>query len=194
MKLRQKLIIFAYPLLHKCMQWLGNTKSMQSNIMATDSFYQLQAELNNGSVLPFSSLKGKKVLIVNTASDCGYTPQYKGLQQLHEKFGEALTVIGFPSNEFGEQEKGNDAEIEQFCSVNYGVSFPMAKKSSVKKSAEQNQVFQWLTNEDKNGWNSHAPNWNFCKYLIDENGNLTHFFPSAVDPMDKELLDKLSHS
>ena len=191
MTLRQKLIIFAYPLLHKFSQWVGNNSFLQSNIMAPESFYQLQAILNNGQVLDFFTLKGKKVLIVNTASDCGYTPQYKGLQELHEKFKNSLTIIGFPSNEFGEQEKGSDAEIEHFCSVNYGVNFPLAKKSGVKKSTEQSNVYQWLTQEEKNGWNSKAPDWNFCKYLIDENGSLTHFFPSAVDPMDKELLEKL---
>ena len=191
MTLRQKLIIFAYPLLHKFSQCVGNNSFLQSNIMAPESFYQLQATLNNEQVLDFSALKGKKVLIVNTASDCGYTPQYKGLQALHEKSKNSLTIIGFPSNEFGEQEKGSDAEIEHFCLVNYGVNFKKKKKSGVKKSTEQSKVYQWLTQEEKNGWNSKAPDWNFCKYLIDENGNLTHFFPSAVDPMDKELLEKL---
>jgi len=191
MTLKQKLVIFAYPLLRKFMRGMGKNKFLQSTIMAPDSFYKLQAILNNGMVLDFSTLKGKKVLLVNTASDCGYTPQYKGLQELYEKFKNNLTIIGFPSNEFGEQEKGSDAEIEHFCKVNYGVDFPMIKKTAVKKSAQQHEVYQWLTREEQNGWNSKSPDWNFCKYLVDENGNLTHFFPSAVDPMDNEILQYL---
>ncbi|MFZ1527191.1 MAG: glutathione peroxidase [Ferruginibacter sp.] len=162
--------------------------------MAATSFYDLAATLGTGAELSFSSLKGKKVLIVNTASDCGYTPQYKGLQELHEKYKEKLFIIGFPSNDFGEQEKGTDDVIEQFCQVNYGVSFPLVKKSAVIKGAEQHTVYQWLTDENKNGWNYAAPNWNFCKYLIDENGNLTHFFQSGVEPGSAELETAIAES
>lgn len=166
-----------------------SNRILKSTNVATTSFYDLTTTLNNGSELDFASLKGKKVLLVNTASDCGYTNQYEGLQALHEKFKDKLVLIGFPANDFGEQEKGSDATIEQFCKVNFGVTFPLAKKSGVIKNAAQNPVYQWLTNENKNGWNYTAPTWNFCKYLVDENGELTHFFEAAIEPMSKELTE-----
>lgn len=164
-----------------------SNKILKSTNVAATSFYNLKTTLNNGQELDFSSLKNKKVLLVNTASDCGYTNQYEGLQALHEKYKDQLTIIGFPANDFGEQEKGSDDTIEQFCKVNFGVSFPLAKKSTVIKKATQNPVYQWLTNEAENGWNYTAPSWNFCKYLIDEKGELTHFFEAAIEPMSSEL-------
>jgi glutathione peroxidase len=155
--------------------------------VAPQSFYNLKATLNNGTVLDFDQFKNKKVMIVNTASDCGFTNQYEGLQALYEKYKDKLQIIGFPANDFGEQEKGSDETIEEFCKVNYGVSFPLAKKTIVKRKEGQHEVFQWLTDESKNGWNYVAPTWNFCKYLINENGDLTHFFEAAVEPMGKEI-------
>lgn len=188
MTTRQKILKFLYPLSNKLSLLTGKgTKILKSTNVATTSFYDLTTTLNNGNELDFSSLKGKKVLLVNTASDCGYTNQYEGLQRLHEKFKDKLVLIGFPANDFGEQEKGSDATIEQFCKVNYGVTFPLAKKSGVIKNPEQNPVYQWLTDESKNGWNYTAPTWNFCKYLVDENGELTHFFEAAIEPMGTEL-------
>ncbi len=166
-----------------------SNKILKSTKVATTSFYNLKTVLNNGKELDFSTLKGKKVMLVNTASDCGYTNQYEGLQALYEKYKDKLILIGFPANDFGEQEKGSDATIEQFCKVNFGVTFPLAKKSTVIKGADQNPVYQWLTNENENGWNYTAPTWNFCKYLVDENGNLTHFFEAAIEPMSKELTE-----
>lgn len=192
MTFRQKLLKLFYPLLNKLSLMTGKSSSiLKSTNVATTSFYDLSTTLNNGSELDFASLKGKKVLLVNTASDCGYTNQYEGLQALHEKFKDKLVLIGFPANDFGEQEKGSDATIEQFCKVNFGVTFPLAKKSGVIKNAEQNPVYQWLTDENKNGWNYTAPTWNFCKYLVDENGELTHFFEAAIEPMSKEMTDAI---
>lgn len=188
MTTRQKILKFLYPVLNRLSLMTGKSnKILKSTNMATTSFYDLKTTLNNGSELDFASLKGKKVLLVNTASDCGYTNQYEGLQALHEKFKDKLVLIGFPANDFGEQEKGSDTTIEQFCKVNFGVTFPLAKKSTVIKNADQNEVYQWLTTEEQNGWNYTAPTWNFCKYLIDENGELTHFFEAAIEPMSKEL-------
>lgn len=189
MNLRQKILKFVYPIFNKFNLWIGKSnRILNSEKMANQSFYDLEVELNNGNKISFEQFKNKKVLLVNTASECGFTHQYEGLQQLHEKFNNKLQVIGFPSNEFGEQEKADDAGIEQFCKVNYGVSFPLAKKSGVKKTEDQNEVYRWLTDEQKNGWNYVAPSWNFCKYLIDENGNLTHFFEAAIEPMSEEML------
>lgn len=188
MTFKQRFLQLLYPLFNKLSLWAGKSnKILKSTTVATISFYDLKTILNNGKELDFSSLKNKKVLIVNTASDCGYTNQYEGLQALYEKYKDRLTIIGFPANDFGEQEKGSDDTIEQFCKVNFGVTFPLAKKSTVIKGPQQNEVYQWLTNDEKNGWNYTAPTWNFCKYLIDENGDLTHFFEAAIEPMSKEL-------
>ena len=192
MTTRQKILKFLYPVVNKLSLWTGKkNKILKSTNVATTSFYDLKTTLNNGSELDFTSLKGKKVLLVNTASDCGYTNQYEGLQALHEKFKDKLVLIGFPANDFGEQEKGSDASIGQFCKVNFGVTFPLVKKSTVIKNADQNPVYQWLTDENKNGWNYTAPTWNFCKYLVNENGQLTHFFEAAIEPMSKEVISAI---
>jgi glutathione peroxidase len=151
-------------------------------------FYSLSAVKNNGEVFSFEALKGKKVLLVNTASACGYTPQYDELEKLYETYKQQLVVIAFPANDFGAQEQGSDDEIAQFCKVNFGVTFPLMKKSGVVKNAEQNPVFEWLTNKNKNGWNDKQPTWNFCKYLVDENGVLQAFFAQGVSPLDAEVI------
>ncbi|MBS1596663.1 MAG: glutathione peroxidase [Bacteroidetes bacterium] len=151
------------------------------------SFYSLKAITNNGEELSFESLKGKKVLLVNTASDCGYTPQYHDLQELSNAYKNKLIIIGFPANDFGEQEKGSDEQIAGFCKKNYGVDFPLAKKSTVIKGPSQNKIFEWLTNKQENGWNDQQPTWNFSKYLINEKGILTHFFDPALSPMSEEI-------
>lgn len=165
-----------------------NLETKHSKEAAKTSFYNLKMKQANGNDLEMDELKNKKLLLVNTASDCGYTFQYEGLQKLHEQFKDQLTIIGFPSNDFGQQEKADDDTIAQFCTVNFGVTFPLVAKSAVKKGEAQNEVFEWLSNKDKNGWNDTAPTWNFCKYLIDEKGNLTHFFEAAIGPDDPKLL------
>jgi glutathione peroxidase len=153
-----------------------------------ESFYGLQAILNNGTVLDFNELKGKKVLIVNTASDCGFTNQYEALQELHAKFSDKMAVIGFPSNDFKEQEKGTDEQIADFCRANFGVTFPLAKKTNVT-GAGQNEVFRWLSDKTKNGWNDQPPTWNFSKYLVSENGVLLHYFDPGISPMSADIVD-----
>lgn len=194
MTFRQKLLKLLYPLINKLSLMAGKSnRILKSTNVATTSFYDLKTTLNNGNELDFASLKGKKVLLVNTASDCGYTNQYEGLQALHDKYKDKLVLIGFPANDFGEQEKGSDDTIEQFCKVNFGVTFPLAKKSTVIKNADQNPVYQWLTSEEKNGWNYTAPTWNFCKYLVDESGELTHFFEAAIEPLSKELTEAIEN-
>jgi len=136
--------------------------------------------------------KVKKVLIVNTASDCGYTAQYAELQSLYTQFGDRLIILGFPCNQFKEQEKGSDQDIASFCQVNYGVTFPLFQKSDVKKGLNQHPVYQWLTDSAKNGWNTQEPVWNFSKYLLDEEGRLTHYIDPSVSPLDPRLIKAIA--
>ncbi len=194
MGIKQSLKRFAYFFLMKLPGKSGNAKVMmnEKKTKSLEPFYSLQATKNNGKGLAFVSLRGKKVLIVNTASECGYTPQYDELEKLYEENKSKLVVLGFPSNDFGEQEKGSDDEIAKFCKINFGVTFPLMKKSTVIKSDRQNAVFEWLTNGKKNGWNNQPPEWNFCKYLIDEDGMLTGVFASAVSPLSKEIQEAVN--
>jgi glutathione peroxidase len=189
MTLRQRGIKWVYPLI---MKFTGKNKKAMLNTQNSkpaQSFYSLKIQLNNGSFFSMDGLRGKKVLLVNTASDCGFTPQYADLQKLYESYKEKITVIGFPANDFKEQEKGSDEEISQFCKVNFGVSFPLAKKAVVVKSENQHEVYQWLTHKEKNGWNDLQPVWNFCKYLVNEEGVLTHYFDMSVSPLDPQITE-----
>jgi glutathione peroxidase len=168
-----------------------NVVSSPNNMPApTASIYDFKLQSIEGKTIDFSSFKGKKLLIVNTASECGYTPQYAGLQELHAKYGDKIQVIGFPCNDFGGQEPGANSEIQSFCSKNYGVTFQMMEKVSVK-GENTAPIYKWLTDPALNGWNSEKPNWNFCKYLINEEGKLTNFFNSAVKPLSDDIIKKL---
>ncbi len=191
MTLRQRLLKIVYPLFMKAANTKAKAVVNERRIDPPVSFYSLNTILNDGQQLHFESLREKKVLLVNTASDCGYTAQYADLQKLHEQFKNQLVIIGFPANDFKEQEKADDEAIAEFCQVNYGVTFPLAKKSVVIKDAAQNSVFNWLTDAAKNGWNEKQPSWNFSKYLVDEKGMLTHIFDPAISPLDKEVLDAI---
>ena len=189
---KQWLLKRFYPLLMKLNKNKAILLTNDNRPVSSQSFYHLKATLNNGEELSFETLHNKKVLIVNTASDCGYTAQYETLQQLYEQYGTRLNIIAFPANDFGMQEKGSDDAIASFCKINYGITFPIAQKSTVIKSAEQNSVFQWLTDKKLNGWNDQPPQWNFTKYLINEEGILTHYFDSAVSPLSKEVIAAIS--
>ncbi|WP_257883381.1 glutathione peroxidase [Hymenobacter sp. DG01] len=169
----------------------GKVLRNEKQAAAPVPFYDLAGQLNSGQPLKFDELRGKKVLLVNTASNCGYTNQYEELQQLSEQFSDQLVVLGFPANDFAEQEKADDKAIEQFCQVNFGVSFPLMKKSVVVKKGEQNPVYQWLSNARQNGWNEQAPDWNFSKYLISEDGRLTHYFGPAVSPLSDTVISTI---
>lgn len=137
----------------------------------------------------FATLKGKKIMIVNTASECGYTPQYKDLQALFEKYkSKNFVIIGFPCNDFGGQEPGSAGEIQSFCSTNYGVTFPLMEKVVVKGD-NKCEIYKWLTSKAENGVEDSKVNWNFNKYLIDENGNYVKHLGSAVNPLDKEITE-----
>ena len=159
----------------------GYTSSM-------NTFYDLQLNDINGDKIDLQSFKGKKVLIVNVASKCGYTDQYADLQELYETHGDKLEIIGIPCNDFGRQEPGSADEIKNFCKLNYGVTFTLSEKQKIK-SKPISDVYHWLSDPNLNGWNSSLPSWNFCKYLIDETGELTHFFKSGTDPNGKEILN-----
>ncbi len=150
-------------------------------------FYSLSCKTIEGNDYDFNQLKGKRVLIVNTASECGFTPQYKGLQKLHEQYGESLTIIGFPCNDFGNQESGSSEEINSFCSKNYGVSFQMMEKVSIKGDAPH-PVYVWLLNKSENGVADHTLRWNFHKFLIDEDGSLVGSYKSGVKPTDNQII------
>ncbi len=191
MSLRQSLSKIAYPIIMRLTGKGANARVLVNNkkVTSLEPFYSLHAAKNNGKDFSFVSLRGKKVLLVNTASDCGFTPQYDELEKLYEENSDKLVIMGFPANDFKEQEKRSDEEIATFCKINFGVTFPLMKKSSVIKGGVQNDVFKWLTDKKKNGWNDQPPIWNFCKYLVDENGTLKAYFGPSVSPLSAEILN-----
>jgi glutathione peroxidase len=155
------------------------------------SIYSFKVKSLNGGEIDFAAFKGKKILIVNTASECGYTPQYEGLEKLYKDYKGKLVIVGFPANDFGAQEPGSDQEIASFCSKNYGVSFPMAAKVSVKGD-EAAPIYKWLTHKSSNHFQDSEVKWNFQKYLIDEEGHLVAVFLSAAKPEGEEIKAALS--
>lgn len=194
MTIKQRLLQLFYPVI----MWLTGLKSKTQKIKENTlmqppvkPFYSINVALINDDQLSMASLKGKKILLVNTASDCGFTNQYDDLEKLYRKYKGNLVVLGFPANDFKEQEQGTDEAIAKFCKINFGVSFPLMKKSSVIKSTGQNETFQWLSDATKNGWNNQAPTWNFTKYLVNEKGILTHYFDPAVSPLSTEVLQAI---
>ncbi len=194
MTAKQKIFRSIYPLLRRFAAMSPEMGRVLENRTATApvSFYSLQSTLNGGSLFDFFQLRGKKVLVVNTASGCGFTGQFEALQELSDKEGGKLWVLAFPANDFKGQEAGSDEAIALFCKESYQITFPLMKKTSTLQTKEQHPVYQWLTQPAKNGWNSLSPNWNFCKYLVDENGRLTHIFGTAVSPLGKEVADALA--
>ena len=165
-----------------------NDQSPDEDFLGSKSFYSLTAKDIDGQSINFSKYKGKKLLIVNVASKCGYTSQYKDLQELHRKYNDKITILAFPSNNFGFQEPGSNDQIEEFCETNYGIEFQLFEKSSVR-GRDTNEVYKWLSSSINNGWNDKSPRWNFFKYLIDENGILKYVYSSNVNPLDKEIID-----
>jgi len=160
---------------------------MNSTLFAqTISFYDFKVKTLEGKEFDFSSLKGKKVMIVNTASKCGNTPQYKELEEVYREYGDNLVIIGFPANNFGSQEPGTAKEIRQFCTENYGVTFPMMEKISVR-GEDISPVYKWLTSKEENGVMDSEVTWNFQKYLIDENGKLS----GVINPKGYPNSDKV---
>ena len=188
---RQKILQLFYPFTRSIKKFSAHKISVLNNDAHKSplkSFYDLSAITNYGTLINFDQFKGKKVLLVNTASDCGYTGQYEELQKLYKQYQNKLIVLGFPANDFKEQEKGSDEEIAHFCKINYGVTFPLIKKSSVIKGNNQNEVYRWLSNKNLNGWNDQQPTWNFAKYLVNEEGILTNYFAPFVSPLSNEVI------
>ena len=179
--MKQSSIFFLFIIL-----FMSNVKSQ--------SIYQFEAEDINGKLIPISSFKGKKIMIVNTASKCGLTPQYKELEELYEKYKEKnFIIIGFPANNFMRQEPGDNKQIAQFCSSTYGITFPMMAKISVK-GKDMHPIYKFLTNKELNGKISSSVKWNFQKYLIDENGILFKVISPQTSPLDKEIIEWLENS
>ncbi|MBN8584060.1 MAG: glutathione peroxidase [Ignavibacteria bacterium] len=194
-------IIITMSILYALLSFFGckQVKSKPENINMSDksTFYQfLESNPNakvrsiDGTEYDYSGLKGKKVLIVNTASECGYTPQYEDLEKLYQSYKDKLIILGFPANNFGGQEPGSNEEIKEFCKTKYSVTFPMFEKISVAGD-DMAPIYKWLTSKDLNGWNDQQPKWNFNKYLLDEEGNLVKYYSSAVKPMSDEIVSQL---
>ncbi len=189
---KQSVLKMIYPILEGIGKLFKvNSKILSSQKKAITSFYDLKAIVSNGDEFVFAKLKNKKVLIVNTASDCGYTAQYEALEELYGLSKDKLEIIAFPANDFKNQEKADDETIASFCKINFGVTFPLMKKTTVLKNEFQSSVYNWLSDKEKNGWNTNVPSWNFCKYLINEEGNLTHFFEASVSPTSKEIISAI---
>lgn len=169
---------------------ISNTKSVETKSTKTMNkltIYSYKVKDIDGKEFDFLKLKGKKILIVNTASECGYTPQYKELEELYQKYKkENFVIVGFPTNNFGGQEPGTNKEIKAFCTKNYGVTFPMMEKVSVD-GKDKCDIYEFLTQKGKNGLEDSTVEWNFQKYLINENGELIAVFPSKITPMSEEI-------
>lgn len=188
-----------YSLLMFLSSCFGGTKSNPSasstdealvaSTQSKESIYDIKVNALDGKTYDLSQLKGKKILIVNTASECGFTPQYEDLEALHKKHGDKLVILGFPCNDFGGQEPGSAEKIQNFCSTKFHTTFQLMEKVNIKK--DTHPLYKWLTDPAKNGWNDKSPSWNFCKYLISEKGELLKFYPSTVKPMSSEIVDML---
>lgn len=194
MSTRQNILKSFYPTLTGITRFFGvNSRVLLAEEKASPvmSVYDIPFETISGENSSLALYKGKKIIVVNTASDCGYTGQYEELQQLFSKANGEVMIVGFPANDFKEQEKGSNAEIANFCKKNYGVEFPIAMKASVVKGKAQHPLFAWLSDPQKNGWNKEAPAWNFSKYIINEEGKLMGYFDPGVSPLGKEFLKAL---
>ena len=154
------------------------------------AFYGFKMRSIDGEDVSFAQFKGKKVVVLNVASSCGYTPQYSDWEKFYKENKEKVVVLGFPCNQFMGQESGSNAEIKAFCQKNYGVTFPIFEKIDVKGNKKA-PLYAWLTDKSQNGWNEQVPSWNFCKYLINEKGELTHFFASEIKPNNAEFIAAL---
>ena len=168
-------------------------KNIKEEVTVADpivNFFDIEVHTITGDKIKMESYRGKKILVVNVASKCGLTPQYKDLETLYKKYSDKLVILGFPSNDFLGQEPGSNKEIQNFCNTNYSISFPLFEKTKVK-GKNKNSVYKWLTDPKKNGWNKKGPSWNFTKYLIDENGKLINRFSPRTSPLSDKIISKI---
>jgi glutathione peroxidase len=170
--------------------WFLGGAEKPKDAKSRKSIYDYSISLIDGTKKSLSEFKGKKILIVNVASRCGFTSQYEGLEKLYQANKDKLVIIGFPANDFMGQEPGTNEEIKAFCQLNYGVTFPLSQKISVVGNSKAD-LYHWLSEKELNGWNTKSPKWNFYKYLVSETGELLKVYPSSVDPMSKEILEAL---
>jgi len=197
MSTRQNMLKSVYPALTSITRFFGvNSRVVlpEEKNAPVVSLYDIPFETIAGEQSSLAAYKGKKIVVVNTASDCGYTGQYEELQTLYAQAKGKIIIVGFPANDFKAQEKGSNEQIASFCKKNYGVEFPIAAKASVVKGSNQHPVFAWLSDPAKNGWNKEAPAWNFSKYIIDEEGKLIGYFDPGVSPLGKDFLKALNIS
>ncbi len=176
-----------------CTSPAANTQQQSPAIQSTmqqKSIHAFKVKSLTGEDIDFASFKGKKILVVNTASECGYTPQYADLEKLYQQYKNKLVIVGFPTNDFGGQEPGSNSEIKTFCQKNYGVTFPMAEKITVKGN-DIAPVYNWLTHKDLNGVLDATIKWNFNKFLLDEEGRLLQKFDSGVTPTSDDIVKLL---
>jgi glutathione peroxidase len=178
-------VIFVVVVLMGIGAFFSGKFSGQEPDRATGSIYDFKINSLDGQVIDFSQFKGKKLLIVNTASKCGKTPQYEDLQKLHEHYGDRVMVLGFPANNFLWQEPGSNQEIAEFCERNFGVTFQMFEKVSVK-GRDKHPLYQWLS-----GKTGKSPDWNFAKYLVEEDGETVTFFNSNVKAYERPIMEKI---
>lgn len=167
-----------------------SSNKTEKNSETPASLYEVSINSLEGTNLDLEQYKGKKILFVNVASKCGFTPQYEDLEKLQDTYADQLVVIGVPCNQFGGQEPGSPLEIQEFCHLNYGVSFPLTEKVDVKGS-KQHPLYAWLTSKELNGTKSSSVKWNFQKYLVDENGQLIDFYYSTTSPTSKKITQHL---
>lgn len=165
--------------------------SCGSTTNAQESIYDIQINSITGEKIDLSEFKGKKILFVNVASDCGFTKQYTGLEELHQLYKDKLVIIGLPCNQFGEQEKGTEEEIVQFCEINYGVTFLLTEKIEVK-GKRQHPLYSWLCTKEINGHSNSTVKWNFQKYLVDEEGEFINYFYSTTKPLSSKIIKSLN--
>ncbi len=174
-----------YPILKKMTK--QDIISNERDVQPVSSIYTIPVMEIDGKMTTLEKYKGRKMLIVNTASECGFTGQYAQMEEVYLTKKQELVILGFPSNEFGTQEPGSNEMIAQFCEKNYGVSFPMFAKIEVR-GENKHPLYKWLSDPELNGWNEKRPSWNFCKYLVDENGALQHYFNAAIEPYHALIL------